>query len=1114
MFFLNENPIKGIQRKPTIGKNKIVVKKSNQVGKTNEKSIKREKIIKINNPTNIEHQINQMYHANQNNAKKIDTINYFFVRLYFDSQNNSYLALQNNIWEFLNFIHSKIEKSFVLDPNNIQTFYSSSDNQVRVKIYYRDLNIKRIFINTCSNLFSNINFFIKNTTNFVNITNNFHIDTIKVTNESEKNVLGIFENDTFIIPDIPIEENIDNPGILEDDLDIGLDIDLDIDPNVDLDVDIENIPDFSIDEYEDEDDIIINIHNDKPPIKTTTGYDFVIIGGSPGGIMTAYTLATEYIDKKILIVESNTNTLDNYKKEKYNNTTKWWEASNDNNYKNTFTDVDNNVISQGEGLGGGSLHFGLQYIDHYDLVDLDYADWHKEFVQLSNILHPQTYKYGISENNTFPSKAHFDLLSELSKSQEMITYNNKIYSDNLSTDSRILYGNLLSNLKNVDVKYDTKIKNINFANNIATSCQTYDGEIIYGDYFIMSAGAIQTPVILQNSNIECGNQIFDHGGFTLLYDKLVDETTIETKNVVKGYSEDEMQNLDIPLLTFKNVKEMNTKLKMVAIINHTKLADGEIKKASDGKLPSYNIKLDEPNSIKYIYDMGTFWLPRKGHPGGSLTKNLVENEYDLTSTLLGRHGQSYSRLFLGTPPAKLIGVLTIPETISKEIKIPTNDIGFNNNKIVPHLQTHDINHKWQTYYSYLPNLMNKMIVTHAQCKNLPKTGYVKTSGNSDQRPLVKLDHLGNVKQRELTLNYLYDAYVKNNVQLEQIGYIYNGPKITKSFIEKSINSIYHYHGTCPIGDVVDKNHKVNDTNNLYIADCSILSRPWPGSTSVPAAVSGIVTANKIINKINNPILEWVNSHEYSGITYNIVMKCLNKWRSVITNVPTNKPIQFTFSLSNDLEPNVLGAASITKYIIKDTLEIKELNEDNYYNDLKNRSVREVFPYSGNIILNKKIWNSKINKVDKYNNSSVYYTLLHELGHLLGIGPLWILYGVLLYDDKTEDFFYGGENGNREYKNLFPDLNVSYMPLENDGGAGTAIVHPEEGHEEGASKNNRYFNGIFHPGLDTELMTGWAERGEDVINLPLSRVTIGMIEDIGYSVDYDAADKFIINYKKK
>ena len=88
-----------------------------------------------------------------------------------------------------------------------------------------------------------------------------------------------------------------------------------------------------------------------------------------------------------------------------------------------------------------------------------------------------------------------------------------------------------------------------------------------------------------------------------------------------------------------------------------------------------------------------------------------------------------------------------------------------------------------------------------------------------------------------------------------------------------------------------------------------------------------------------------------------------------------------------------------------------------------------------------------------------------------------------------------------------------MPLENDGGPGTSIVHPEEGYEEGGSENNRYFNGVFHPGLDEELMTGWTEKGKNSIKLPLSRVTIGMIEDLGYVVDYDAADPFTINYKK-
>lgn len=1084
MFFKKSNSNK--KQNSIVNQKGLNVRNNNQYNKTKNNTIKnnvkKEKIIKINNPNNIEYQINNNYTAYQHDSNASSIINYFFVRLYFNSENDSYLASQKNVWEFLNFIHSKIEKSFVLDPNNIQTFYSQTDNQVRVKIYYRDLNIKRIFINTCSNIFSNINFFLKNNTDFKNITENFQINTIKVTGESEKNILGIFENDTFIIPDIPLEEDIEIPNN-----------------------DNDNIND------EDLNDII-----PIKPIKPKDSYDFIIIGGSPGGIMTAYTLAKKYIDKKILIIESNNKTLENYKNKKYNNTTKWFEASNDENYKDTFTDIDNKVISQGKGLGGGSLHFGLQYIDHYDLIDLDYKHWHNEFVQLSNLLQPQNYKYSITENNVYPSKSHFDLLSELSKSSEMNTYNNKIYSDNLSTNSRILFGNLISDLKNVSVEYDTKIKKINFKNNYATSCETYNGKIIDGTYFILSAGAIQTPVILQNSDINCGKHIFDHCGITLLYDKEENETKLETNDIVEGYNKEELKKLNLPLLSITDVKNMNTKNKMVAIMKHTKLTDIEIDKASNGSLPSYNIKLDHTNSVKYIYDMGTYWLPiRTGnrHPGGSLLRHLTDNNYDLTTTLLSRHGQAYNRLFTPNPPAKLIGVLTTKSTITNEIKIPVEDMGFDNNNIIPHLQTHDINHKWQTYYSYLPDLNNKLIVTHAQSRNLPKTGYVKSSGKANEPPSVKLDHLGNVKQRDLTLNYLYDAYVKNNTQLEKLGYIYNGPKITKNYIEKNINSIYHYHGTCPIGDVVNKNHKVNNKNNLYIADCSVLSSPWPGSTSVPAAVAGIVTANKIIDRLDNPIIEWVNSNDYEGITYNLVMECLERWKSVIVDIPTKKPIQFTFILSSYLEEGVLGAAEIDKYIIKDTLEVKNFDEENYYDDLQTRKLGDVLPYSGNIIINKDLWDKDILNSNNNERPSIYYTLLHEIGHLLGIGPLWILHGILLYDETSEEFFYGGTNGNREYKNLFPDLNLSYMPLENDGGPGTSIVHPEEGYEEGGSENNRYFNGVFHPGLDEELMTGWTEKGKNSIKLPLSRVTIGMIEDLGYVVDYDAADPFTINYKK-
>ena len=137
MFFNIENPNKKKKQNTHNNQKGIIVTNTKQYSKSKKGNVKREKIIKINNPKNIEQQINYNYKSYQHDTNTSGIVNYFFVRIYFESKNDSYLALQNNVWEFLNFIHSKIEKSFVLDPNNIQTFYSSSDNQVRIKIYYR-----------------------------------------------------------------------------------------------------------------------------------------------------------------------------------------------------------------------------------------------------------------------------------------------------------------------------------------------------------------------------------------------------------------------------------------------------------------------------------------------------------------------------------------------------------------------------------------------------------------------------------------------------------------------------------------------------------------------------------------------------------------------------------------------------------------------------------------------------------------------------------------------------------------------------------------------------------------------------------------------------------------
>ena len=42
------------------------------------------------------------------------------------------------------------------------------------------------------------------------------------------------------------------------------------------------------------------------------------------------------------------------------------------------------------------------------------------------------------------------------------------------------------------------------------------------------------------------------------------------------------------------------------------------------------------------------------------------------------------------------------------------------------------------------------------------------------------------------------------------------------------------------------------------------------------------------------------------------------------------------------------------------------------------------------------------------------------------------------------------------------------------------------------------------GLQHELMTGWSDSGK---YLPMSKITLGFLNDIGYGVDYDKADDF-------
>jgi hypothetical protein len=109
---------------------------------------------------------------------------------------------------------------------------------------------------------------------------------------------------------------------------------------------------------------------------------------------------------------------------------------------------------------------------------------------------------------------------------------------------------------------------------------------------------------------------------------------------------------------------------------------------------------------------------------------------------------------------------------------------------------------------------------------------------------------------------------------------------------------------------------------------------------------------------------------------------------------------------------------------------------------------------------------------------------HEMGHVLGIGTVWSNKGLLVGAGTSNPLFVGAQ-ATAAYNAIF-GTTASGVPVENTGGSGTRDAHWRESI------------------LGSELMTGWVGPGT---YLPMSRITIGSLTDIGYSVSYAAADNF-------
>jgi hypothetical protein len=145
--------------------------------------------------------------------------------------------------------------------------------------------------------------------------------------------------------------------------------------------------------------------------------------------------------------------------------------------------------------------------------------------------------------------------------------------------------------------------------------------------------------------------------------------------------------------------------------------------------------------------------------------------------------------------------------------------------------------------------------------------------------------------------------------------------------------------------------------------------------------------------------------------YSILASVFNRWDELITpdsRFEGDYTIEVAINIDT-LGAGILGGASVAYVYYFGSLPI---------------TFGDVFPATANITLNYLYISGLKNSLRDGGKSEYYYVMLHEVGHVLGIGPFWSNVGapiVSYLDAGTTKFYYTGENALREYKSYFSPM---------------------------------------------------------------------------------------------
>jgi hypothetical protein len=264
---------------------------------------------------------------------------------------------------------------------------------------------------------------------------------------------------------------------------------------------------------------------------------------------------------------------------------------------------------------------------------------------------------------------------------------------------------------------------------------------------------------------------------------------------------------------------------------------------------------------------------------------------------------------------------------------------------------------------------------------------------------------------------------------------------------------------------------------------------------------GSINSNAYTFRFNVGFISFtIVEHKHKETLIEIINRSLERWTSMVS-----KPNASKFININDYNNYIHQISFKVQNFDKSEGEVLSSIISNYGTTFGN-----IFPLTSEIILREGYLTD--NQFSNTNNIlSIKQCIQRAIGNILGIGHYWYLQTSPISYDVLDKPYYSGTHGVEKYEEFVTKLvyyknRIIGMPIENYTENSLFIEEGDEGNN--SKKAMVTINGLSHPGLDKELMTNWFDinNANGVAEvLPISIVSLGLLEDIGYDICYNAID---------